>query len=676
MTGATILFADNDQDFVETRSEFLEAKGHTVLKAHSPDQARTILDRRRVHLAILDIRLTDDSDSEDISGLELAQETAYRSLPKIMLTGFPNVEAVRIALRSVVGELPPAVDYISKKGEEGKRGAQVLIEAVEQALASHVRINRDLAIRWGRNRELTPPHLVSLVAPDVSGEWLADRVGELEDVLRRLFYEYSQVTFGRILTRRPGWVLLTAFAYPDEGPGEQFVVACGQRIEVSAEVERYRSFVPHKAGDRAPSHVQSAETIRLGAAAYRLGGCPVEDVTTFADFYHRKPAGTVVGAVDDLFQTALRSWYEREQEERAQPMEAFCKGWLGPDGDALDQAKLEKRVTGLSRAALAAGIMGLDCSPHRLALRYSDGTEFVYPNPAPYLYEERVTLSPPTLCGVTHGQLDGARVLVDGAGQTWVVDFAKTGLGPLVHDFVSLETSIKFDVLAGVDVAQRHELESCLLATCDLGGEIDARDVGPEVEKALRVIGQIRSRAADVVGPRMEPYLMGLLFCAAQRFLDYCPGLRYTRGEMVAFAHALLSMAMLCQRLVAWEDRLRDLPPQASDSLWIDADNQEVWVEGRQVTLAPQGFRLLKYLYDHANQLCRRSAIARDVFDIDFSGLDHTEIKLMERDHITTTVSRLRRAIEPNPSRPKYILTVRGAGYKLALDDLPARDKV
>ena len=676
MAEATILFADNDHDFLETRSEFLVRKGYTVLKAHSPEEARAILDHRHVHLAILDIRLTDDSDGGDISGLELAQEAAYRPLPKIMLTGFPSVEAVKLALRSVVGELPPAVDYISKKGEEGKRGPEVLIEAVEQALASRVRINWDLTIRWGRNRELMPPHLVSLVSPDVSGEWLADRVGELEDVLRRLFYEYDQVTFGRILTWRPGWVLLTAFACPVEGPEEQFVVACGQRIEVSAEAEHYRSFVPDRAGERAASLLPSAETIHFGAAAYRLGGCPVEQVTTFAGFYHRQPAGTVVGAVDDLFQIALRSWYEKDREERQEPMDVLCQGWLGPDEGALKPAELESRVTGICRAALAAGITGLDCSPHRLGLLYPDGTQFFYPNPAPYLTEGRVTLSPPTLCGITHGRLDGESVLVDRMGQTWVVDFGETGLAPLVRDFVSLETAIKFDVLAGADVAQRHELESRLLATCDLGGDVDTEDVGPEVEMALRVIGQIRSRAADVVGPEVKPYLMGLFFCAARRILGYRPEFRYTSGEMVAFAHALLSMAMLCQRLVAWEDRLRDLPPQASDSLWIDVANQEVWVEGRQVTLAPVGFRLLRYLYDHANELCRHSDIARDVFDVDFSGLGHAEIRLMERDHITTNVSRLRRAIEPNPSRPKYVLTVRGVGYKLALGDVPARDEM
>ena len=397
---------------------------------------------------------------------------------------------------------------------------------------------------------------------------------------------------------------------------------------------------------------------------------------TFAEFYHRHPTDLAVAAVDDLFQAAIGSWYEREREKRSQPLELLCREWLGTETDVLEQAELDGRVTHLCQTALAIGVTGLDCSAYRLIFRASNGIEFFYPNPVPYLCGQRITVDPPTLCGVTHGRLDGTSVLANRGGQTWVVDFGNAGLGPLVQDFVSLETSVKFDMLARFNMTERHELESRLLATCHLGEPVDAQDAGPGIQKPLRVIGQIRAHAANVVGQEMNPYLMGLLFCAARRLQAYHPGLRYTRGEVAVFVHTLLSMAMVCQRLVSWKDYLRDLPPQAADSLWIDVDNLEVWVEGRQVTLASQGFRLLKYLYDHANQLCKRSAIAKDVFGVDFSDLRPAEIKLMEKDQINTNISRLRKAIEPNPSYPKYILTVHGAGYKLVLGGVTWHDKL
>lgn len=657
-----ILFADNDPDFLVTRAEFLTNEGYHVLKAFSLDEAQQLMDEAYVHLAVLDIRLVDDDDEKDVSGLTLAKEPAYRFVPKIILTSFPTTDAVREALRLQLDGLPPAVDFVDKT-----EGPEALIRAVERAFARHVRINWHLNIRWGQQDELMSPHLVSLISPDLSREWLTDQAGELEDLLRKLFYEYSQVTLGRVLTRREGWILLTAFAYPARGPEEQFVVACGQRVKIQAEQEHHRSFVPYKVGNEAASLTKSAETIHFGAATYRLGGCVVEEVTTLAEFYHQQSTDRVLTAAEDLFQGTLRPWYDKGSEEQDQPMEVFCREWLRPDERALAQPELEKRVNGICRAALAAGIRGLDCSSHKLTFRCSEEMEFSYPNPAPYLSEERITISPPTLCGLTHGRLDGVSVLVDRTGQTWVVDFGRAGLGPLVWDFVSLETSVKFDMLREADVAERHELERRLLAMRHLGDEIDTKGVGPEVEKALRVIGQIRSQAADVAGPEIEPYLMGMLFCATERLLGYQPELKYMSEETVIFTHALLSMGMICQRLAAWEDRLRDLPPQATESLWVDVDNQEVWAEGRRIALTPQGFRLLKYLNDHANQLCERLTIAKDVFGVEYPDLHPAEMKLIEKDRISTSIRRLRKAIEPNPRRPKYILTVRGMGYKLVL---------
>jgi len=660
-----ILLADNDRDFLDTRAEFLESEGYRVLKALSPDEARRLMDEVHVHLAVLDLRLVDDDDEKDISGLTLAKEPAYRHVPKIMLTGFPSYQAVRETMGPALDGLPPAVDFLAKK-----EGPEALIEALERAFAEHVRINWDLKIRWGQQNELLPSHLVSLIAPGPPRKRLPNQAGELEDLFRKLFYEYTQLTLGRILTRREGWVLLTAFAYPPQGSKEPFVVACGQTARVQAERERYSSSVPHKAGDGATSLAQHAEMAHFGATTYRLGGCTVEEVTTLGEFYHRRSADVVLAAIKDLFHITLRLWYGEGAEEQDRPIEDFFWEWLEPDEGALTQAELEERVQSISRAALAAGIRGLSCLPHGLTFRSAEGAEASYPNPTPYLCrQERLATSPPTLCGTTHGRLDGMSVLVDRSGRTWIVDFGRTGWGPLIRDFASLETSVKFDMLKGADAAERHELERHLLAVRRLGEEIDTKGVKSEVAKALRVIGQIRSQAADVVGPRMEPYLVGLLFCAVERLLGYQPELKYLKEEITVFTHALLSMGMICQRLAAWEEPLQHLPPQATHSLWVDESNQEVWVEGRRVTLTSQRFRLLKYLYDHANQLCRRSDVAKHVFDMDYSDLHPAERKRMQKDTINSAILRLRESIEPNPRHPKYIRTVYGAGYKLVLGD-------
>jgi CheY-like chemotaxis protein len=128
MSNGIILFADNNSRFVKVRKEFLEQKGYRVIAANNPTEAKEILRKERVDLAILDIRMVDDTDERDISGLNLAKETA-RDMPKIILTGFPTWEAVREALGPDLNGVPPAADFISKE-----EGVEAMLRAVELTL--------------------------------------------------------------------------------------------------------------------------------------------------------------------------------------------------------------------------------------------------------------------------------------------------------------------------------------------------------------------------------------------------------------------------------------------------------------------------------------------------------------------------------------------------------------
>jgi len=128
MTEAIVLFADNDSNFLKTRTDFLVQEGYRVIPAADPAEAQSLLIQGGVDLAILDIRLRDDNDEKDISGLTLAKEVA-RSIPKVILTDFPSVGAAREALRPQADGLPAAVEFVSKK-----EGPQVLIQAVRRAL--------------------------------------------------------------------------------------------------------------------------------------------------------------------------------------------------------------------------------------------------------------------------------------------------------------------------------------------------------------------------------------------------------------------------------------------------------------------------------------------------------------------------------------------------------------
>jgi CheY-like chemotaxis protein len=127
-TMTTILFADNDPEFLKTRAEFLRQEGYQVIPALNPTEARRLLERGEMNLAILDIRLENDDDEKDISGLILAREVGH-SIPKIILTGFPCHDHVREALGPQLRGLPAAVDFVAKQ-----EGPEALLRAVRGTL--------------------------------------------------------------------------------------------------------------------------------------------------------------------------------------------------------------------------------------------------------------------------------------------------------------------------------------------------------------------------------------------------------------------------------------------------------------------------------------------------------------------------------------------------------------
>jgi DNA-binding response OmpR family regulator len=110
-----------------------------------------------------------------------------------------------------------------------------------------------------------------------------------------------------------------------------------------------------------------------------------------------------------------------------------------------------------------------------------------------------------------------------------------------------------------------------------------------------------------------------------------------------------------------------DLPPAKAKDITVDKQSGQVWVEGKAVggDLTKLEFALLVYLYERRGEVCSRDEI--------ISALYPDEVRdpnaAIPDSRVDTLVGRLREKIEPNRSRPRYILAVRGRGYKLSSDD-------
>jgi DNA-binding response OmpR family regulator len=82
----------------------------------------------------------------------------------------------------------------------------------------------------------------------------------------------------------------------------------------------------------------------------------------------------------------------------------------------------------------------------------------------------------------------------------------------------------------------------------------------------------------------------------------------------------------------------------------------EVRVSGKPIPFTAKELQLLIYLAGHPNQIFSKSKICEAVWGEDYIGLDNT---------IMVHIRRLREKIEEDPSKPKWIVTVKGLGYKL-----------
>ena len=130
----TILFADNDLDFLETRQTFLENAGYHVIAATNPNEAKGILEINKIDIAIIDVRLINDKDKNDLSGLALAESVAP-SVPKIILTDHYEPHLIKKALMLRAGGLHIAVDFVHKED-----GMQAMLTSIRRVLEIQSRL--------------------------------------------------------------------------------------------------------------------------------------------------------------------------------------------------------------------------------------------------------------------------------------------------------------------------------------------------------------------------------------------------------------------------------------------------------------------------------------------------------------------------------------------------------
>lgn len=90
--------------------------------------------------------------------------------------------------------------------------------------------------------------------------------------------------------------------------------------------------------------------------------------------------------------------------------------------------------------------------------------------------------------------------------------------------------------------------------------------------------------------------------------------------------------------------------------LKIDMDKRLVELEGVQIHVTPMEYNLLALFFRHTGKVLTTGYILKQVWGVDYSS---------DTQALRTLMAALRRKIEKNPAKPRYIMTEVGVGYRL-----------
>lgn len=123
----------------------------------------------------------------------------------------------------------------------------------------------------------------------------------------------------------------------------------------------------------------------------------------------------------------------------------------------------------------------------------------------------------------------------------------------------------------------------------------------------------------------------------------------YSSRELLARVRAVL------RRRGEIEETADDASLVTAGPVKMDVERHTVDVSGRSVSLPLKEFELLEMMLRNADRVLTRGQLIDRVWGSDYVGDTKT---------LDVHVKRLRAKIEPDPSRPRYLVTVRGLGYK------------
>lgn len=160
---------------------------------------------------------------------------------------------------------------------------------------------------------------------------------------------------------------------------------------------------------------------------------------------------------------------------------------------------------------------------------------------------------------------------------------------------------------------------------------------------------------------RKESTLPILMLTAKDDEVDKIVGLEIGADDYMTKPFSMRELlarirAMLRRAEMAEEKPLSKETTFKVNNLEIDVARRQATLGNKTLDLAPKEFELLAFLAENAGLVFSRAQLLEKVWGYDYVGGTRT---------VDVHIRWLRQKIEANPEKPKRLITMRGAGYKL-----------